>query len=135
MAFSDAEKVAVRYHLGYQNVSTPTAIALGYPSASHLAFILDSSLNSMLPESLPFVRRCIQELQCIEDQMSSFRSSLLVTSTGGTTLRGSGAFLELENQYRNWCQKLADVIGTPVNPFSLHHQQLGTMGGGVIEPA
>ena len=134
MALSAEEKERIRYHLGYLNVSTPTAISLGFPTASQLQFIVESAMNNLLPEAEPGVRRAIQELDCIEDQQSQFRQSLEIVKSGNTVIRGPEAFAELENQYRTWSQRLADTLGTPVNPFSLQHQQLGTMGGGVVEP-
>lgn len=129
------EKERVRYHLGFLNISPAGAIALGFPSSSQIQFIVDSALNSVLPEAEPGVRRAIQELDCIEDQLSVARTPLVLSAAGGgVKFRGADALIELENQYRWWAQSLADTLGTPVNPFSLKHQQLGTLGGGVVEP-
>ena len=134
MALTVEEKARVRYHLGFINISTPLAISLGIPDASQLQFIVESAMNNILREAEPGVRRCIQELDCIEDQMSSFRTSLEVSQAGNTKLRGADAFIELEQQYKWWGQKLADTLGTPINPFSMAWQQLNPGGGGVIEP-
>lgn len=135
MPLDDREKERCRYHLGYLNVRTPVALGLGFPSASQLQFILESAMNDIMPEAEPGVRRAIQELDCIEDQLSSFRTSLqLRSSGGGVHFSGDDGMLALENQYKWWSQKLADTLGSPPNPFSLTHQQLGTLGGGVIEP-
>jgi hypothetical protein len=58
-----------------------------------------------------------------------------VKSTGDVHFRGSDAFDELDIQYSRWVQRLADTLGSVVNPFSLQHQSLGTMGPSmVIEP-
>ncbi len=135
MPLNDAEKERCRYHLGYLNVRVPTALGLGFPSASQLMLILESSMNDLLPDAEPGVRRAIQELDCIEDQLSAFRPALqLKSSGGGVQFSGDEGLLALEGQYRWWSMKLADTLGTPVNPFSLTHQQLGTLGGGCIEP-
>lgn len=135
MALTEPEKTAVRYHLGYLSITQPTAIALGFPTASHLQFIVESAMNSIIPSAEPRVRRCIQDLDCIEDQQSSFRTSLEIVKSGTTEIRGSEAFYELDMQYRRWAQRLADILGTPLNPFSAQHQDLQTQGGGVvIEP-
>ena len=134
MPLTKAEKERVRYHLGYLNISQGAALSLGVPSASQTQFILESAMNDLLPEGEPGVRRCIQELDCIEDQNSTFRSSLEIIRSGSTHIRGSGAFDELERQYSRWAQKLADTLGSPLNPFSSHHSAIGTIGGGVVEP-
>lgn len=131
---TDPEKERVRYHLGYLNVSIATAIALGVPDASQLQFIVEAAMNNLLVDAEPGVRRAIQELDCIEDQLSAFRSSLEVSQAGNTKMRGPEALMELEQQYRWWGQRLADTLGTPTNPFSMTWQQLGGLGGGVIEP-
>jgi len=135
MALSLAERERVRYHLGYLSTELGASISLGIQTASQLLFILEANMGNILPEGEPGVRRCIQELDCIEDQQSSFRRSLEVKSTGDVHFRGSDAFDELDIQYSRWVQRLADTLGSVVNPFSLQHQSLGTMGPSmVIEP-
>lgn len=135
MALSSEERERCRYHLGYLNLSQQTAISLGFPSASQLGFILESSMNELLTVAEPGVRRAIQELDCIEDQMSSNRATLqLHSSGGGVKFSGDDGMLALENQYRWWRNKLSDTLGSPPNPFSLTNQNLDHQSGGVIEP-
>lgn len=132
---NDGERERVRYHLGYLNVGAPRAISLGVPSASHPQFILESAMRDILPEAEPGVRRCIQELDCIEDQLSSFRGSLEVKRTGGgVELRGAEAFQILEDQYVSWASQLADTLGCPLNPFGKRLERFGAGPGTVIEP-
>ena len=135
MALDVNERERVRYHLGYLNLSDQVAISLGFPSASHLQFIAESSMNDLLPEGEPGVRRAIQELDCIEDQLSSFRTTLqLQASGGGVKFSGDDGMMALEQQYKWWRNKLSDTLGTPPNPFSLTNQQLDGGSGGVVEP-
>lgn len=137
MPLNADEKERVRYHLGYLNISQQTALGLGFPSASQLQFIVESSMNEVLPESEKTVRRAIQELDCIEDQLSTFRTSLEVTKSGNVGIRGPEAFAELERQYGWWSGRLADNLGVPLNPFSITQSYQGVNGQGaglVIEP-
>lgn len=135
MALDANERERCRYHLGYLNLSQQTAISLGFPSASQLGFILESSMNELLVEAEPGVRRAIQELDCIEDQLSKFRTTLqLKSSGGGVQFSGDDGMLALEQQYKWWRNKLSDTLGSPPNPFSLTNQQLDGSYGGVIEP-
>lgn len=129
------ERERVRYHLGYLNITQQVSIGLGFPSASQLQFILESSMNALLPEGEAGVRRAIQELDCIEDQLSLFRTSLEVMRTGGgVEIRGPNAFRELEEQYVFWANGLSDTLGSPINPFGNRLLRLGAGPAGVIEP-
>lgn len=135
MALTEQERERCRYHLGYMNVSQQVGIGLGFPSASQLQFILESSMNELLPAAELGVRRAIQELECIEDQLSAMRPGLEVVKTGGgVELRGPGAMRELEDQYQFWSASLADTLGAPKNPFSEKHNLMGAGPPGVVEP-
>jgi len=135
VALNDAEKERVRYHMGYLNVGVPRTISLGVPSAGQPQFILESAMNDILPDGEPGVRRCIQELDCIEDQLSKFRSSLEVKKTGGgVELRGREAFDILGDQYVDWASQLADTLGSPLNPFGQRLARFGAGPGTVLEP-
>lgn len=135
MALNDAEKERIRYHMGYLNVGQSTTISLGVPSSSQPQFILDRTMDNVLPAAEPGVRRCIYELDCIEDQMSKFRGSLEVKKTGGgVELRGREAFDILEEQYVKWAKQLGDTLGAPLNPFGQRLADFGAGPGTVVEP-
>jgi hypothetical protein len=125
MALSLTERARVRHHLGYLNVSPGASISLGIPSASQPLFLVESSMNSLMPEAEPSVRRAIKELDCIEDQLNQKRSQLGVTSVEGIRFDIPSALDELESQYQLWSRILADTFGCPINPFSLKHQRFG----------
>jgi len=132
---TDPERERVRYHMGYQSVSFPTILALGVPATGETQFILERALQNVLPEAEPGVRRAIQELDCIEDQLSTMRGSLEVSAAGGgVKLRGPEAFRELEEQYVFWVTGLSDTLGSPVNPMGHRLSRLGLGGSSVIEP-
>jgi hypothetical protein len=133
MALTESEKAAVRYHSGYISTSIGNALALGIPDASQLQFIVEAGMNNILESAEPRLRRCLQELDCIEDQMSAFRGSLEVVRTGSVEIRGPAAFEELDEQYVRWLAKLLDLLGVPRNPFSKDGQRYGGLGM-VIEP-
>jgi hypothetical protein len=133
MALTDAEKARVRYHLGYTNIADPVAYSLGVPQATQLQVTLELNFDKLAPEGEPFVRRCLAELDCIEQQKSDFRQSLEFKRTGSVEFRGSEAFAELDIQYKDWRAKLADVVGSYPNPTSIFDNQ-GALAGGVVEP-
>ena len=144
------ERERCRYHLGYLNITEQVALSLGFPSASQLGFILESSMNNLLPEGEPGVRRALQELDCIEDQLSAMRPGLEAKKTGARNpsdtsrtqpvmLQRQGALRqalrELEAQYQFWSASLADTLGAPKNPFSEKHNLIGSGPPMVVEPS
>lgn len=124
MAFTKYERERIKYHLGYLNTYLGSSISLGVPSASQTLFILESSMNDIIPEAESFARRAVSELDCIEDQLSQARDRLPASRTDQTYLRGPEEMDELESQYDLWSKKLADVFGVPINPFSKVHQRV-----------
>ena len=131
---NEEEKTAVRYYLGYPQVSTAALLSLGNPSKTQLNFILEYNMEHVLPRVEKWIRRCLQELQCIEDQMSSFRGSLEIRGVvGSVQLRSGEALEDLEWQYRAWVAQLCDQIGAPANPFSQRLQLYGAGGNMVVE--
>src|SRR5690349_17084723 len=133
MALTQLERARIRYHLGYTNIDDPTAMSLGVPQATQFQFTLELNFDKLDADAEPFVRRCVMELDCIEDQKSAFRGSLEFKRTGSVEFRGSEAFAELAIQYREWRAKLADILGTYPNPTSIF-DNLAQPAGGVVEP-
>lgn len=123
MALSAEERAKVRYHLGYLNTSAGAAISLGVPSANQTGFILESAMNTILPESEFLVRRAVAELDCIEGQLSEARTRLSTQKVDEIVFRGDETD-QLESQYDYWSKTLADIFGVPINPFSKKHQRL-----------
>ena len=124
MALTLDERARVRYHLGYLNVDTPAALALGVVSASHSGFLVESTMNTLKLEAEPLVRRFVLELDCIDVQLSKARTRLSVSEVANVKLRGPEELEALEDQYSYWAKSLADTLGVPINPFSLKHQRL-----------
>lgn len=132
---SEADRERVRYHLGYLNVEPVSSIILGFPSASQAAFLVERAMDRVLPFAIPRVLRHLQELDCIEDQMSGSRKRLEAQQLGELKLRNSNeepmeADL-LEREYQRWAKRLADLLGVPINPFSERFRS-GFYGGGSI---
>lgn len=133
MALTTEEIEAVAYHLGYPNTERAPGLPGSFATSGPMAWAFQSAVTNLKVGSEPFVRRCIEELQCIEDQMSSSRRELGVKRVGNIELDMRDAEAELEVQYINWADKLADALGVPVNPLSQHHNHIRG-GHGVIEP-
>lgn len=124
MPLTDAEKVAVRYHLGYPSLFAAASANLGIPGVNQLNFLVEQTFSLVRPSSEDRIRRAIQELDCIEDQLSSDRRVQKLTKAGNTSFRGADGMAELETQYLHWANSLADTMGVQINPFSLKFQRM-----------
>lgn len=122
---TDQEKARVRHHLGFLNVGQGTSIGLGVPTVSELGFILERTMNDILPAAIQTIRDTLTECDCIELQMKQGRTRLIARKTDGVELFGPEEIAELENLYVYWTSNLADELGAEKNPFSKKHQRLG----------
>jgi len=125
MALTQPEKARIRYHLGFPNIGTATVLALGFPAGGHPAFLLESAMNQILPESEPLVRNAVLQCDCIEQQLAEARQRLKVNTAGNVILRGREELEDLEDQYDYWTDALVDIFGVNKNPFSKKHQRVG----------
>lgn len=138
MALNEDEKNAVRYYMGYAQINTAAAISLGVPDKTQLNFIVEFNMRFLNPIAEPRVRRSIQELECIEEELSRTRRGVEVKSvTGSVQFQHQEAFDILKEQYVDWVGTLADTLGAPVNQFSNRLARMGYgtgLGPGVMEP-
>lgn len=141
MALSDDEKERVRYHMGYHGIAFKKSLTLGTPAVTQSLFILDSALIDLLPVAEKSVRRAIQQLDCLEDQMSDATQTAEIKSTGGASAGGVRyrdgyeTFDIYDGQYYRWLTKLADTVGSPIAPFGQHNNSyLGVGSASVREP-
>lgn len=121
MALTLEERAKIRYHLGYLNTNVGHALALGLVSASQLLFIVERNMDSLLNEAEFLVRRAVSELDCIEDQLSASRENYATRRVDevhfDTNQEG-----RLQDQYLQWSDTLADLLGATINPFSKRHR-------------
>lgn len=135
MALNEDEKNACRYYMGYPQIAVAASISFGVPDLSQLNFIMETNMNNVLPKAEARVRRCLQELECTEEQLSKFRPNLELRGVvGSVQFAGQDGMDALERQTVQWTARLADALGAPVNPFSNHLNHAGYGPTGVIEP-
>ncbi|MAF27868.1 MAG: hypothetical protein CL819_01310 [Croceicoccus sp.] len=125
MALTVEERARTRYHLGFPNVGNQTILALGVPAAGHPAFLLEATMNNILPEAEPTFRAVLKQCDCIEAQLADARSRIKAQTAGNVVLRGREELEDLEDQYDYWTDALVDIFGVNKNPFSKKHQRVG----------
>lgn len=131
-ALNQAEKVKVRHHLGYLNVQEAQTFVLGTPAAVETQFIIEGAMNRVLEEALPEVRRHVQIMDSIEEQMVANHELIQITKIDTIDVNSTGQDREqrqLRQTYDYWADSLANLFGIYRNPFD---KRLGHFGRGGI---
>lgn len=126
MAFNEAEKVKIRHHLGYLNVTNSATFSLGVPQAVETQFIIENAMNLVKPEAEGEVRRHINILNQIEELMICGHEHLAVTSIGEISINGKEQE-KLTKRYRYWQNSMANLLGCYPNPFDKRFDANGHM--------
>lgn len=116
MSLTDEEKVKIRHHLGYLNVSAVQTFVLGSPAAVETQFIIEGAMTKVLDAALPEVRRHLVILDQIEAQMVEDHELLAVSQVGEIAVRPDEQ-QALDLRYQRWRQSLANLLGVYPNPF------------------
>lgn len=127
MAFTDEEKANIRYHLGYPNVSTVATFALGVPAAIEPSFILENAMNVVLLPAESRVRKILETLDKVEDQMVDDLDLLAVNQVDEIQVREKEQE-QLVYSYMFWRNSLANLFGVVANPYDKRFFGTGAMG-------
>ena len=130
-ALSDRDKERCRYHLGYINTSFTASITLGIPRPLQTLFLVEDSMGLLAsPEAVNRVVCILDTMDAIEGQLRSAVTTLAASRLGELELhplkdRGKLFTDSLDDEYRRWGARLADVLGVPFYPFSRRYMQSG----------
>lgn len=124
MALTDHEKVRIRHHMGYLNVGMAQTFALGVPSAVETQFLIDGSMNRILPEAETEARRLVSVLDQIEAQQVNDLELLATTKVGEIEVNDTEQ-AKLKVQYRHWQQALGNLLGVSPNPYDMRFRNSG----------
>lgn len=124
--FTDEERTEIARYLGYADwQSMASSVGLGYPSATQPAFQMIDAQYRITPTARAMVRRDLDELRCIEQQLSQARQRFAATELEGMKINPNEA-AQLRSEKEHWTRQLADDLGCPINPY-----RSATGGGGV----
>lgn len=130
-SLTEEEKEKVRYHLGYLETSLAPSIQLGIPRPLQTVFLLEQGLNLIRNGfAVNRVRCTLKILDDIECKLFAGLQTLSAESLGELTLhplRSQGKLFtdSLENEYRRWAGRLADILGVPLYPYSKRFRRVG----------
>jgi len=126
MPLTVAERERVRYHLGYPNVHPAAALTYGMVKPVQTLFLVESSIDKLLEDTVDRVRRILGIMDGIETKLTEAQDRLAANSLGDIQLRESEPD-QLEREYMRWGMRLSDILGAP--PYYLSPRYRG--GGGV----
>lgn len=116
---TDYEKMQVAKHLGYTSNTLQAGIGLGYPAVIQVMYPVLGALNHLNPIMEGDVRQVVDVL----DNIWRLQAKLLtdeimsVEKADEVTIRKDYPQV-LQNEYRRWQGRLADVCAIEVNPMS-----------------
>jgi len=124
MPLTDQEKQRVRYHLGYPSLTDAASVAFGVPMMNQTNFLVESALTRLLEASLPQVRQISSVMDGIEQKLIDAQDRLAAQKLEELTLNNNEPDM-LEKEYRRWGNRLADIVGAPIYPYSLRYRMAG----------
>lgn len=118
MAFTEHEKARIRHFMGYPSFSALSAsIQLGVPAAAQPLFILEDQFARITEEGVQAARIDLCNCEAIEAQLGDARQRMATTSVGNITMNPRET-AQLRGELAYWVTRLADDLGSPVNPYS-----------------
>lgn len=131
MSLSPAEKVQIRYHLGYLNSSFAGSIQFGLPRPTQTIFVLEQAMNLVIAGAEDKIRKIVCIMDGIECKLVDAQERLAASKLGEITLRADEPD-RLEDEYVRWGGRLADTLGVPWYPYSIRYKGRSGVEAGSI---
>jgi|SRR5580693_661913 hypothetical protein len=125
---TDEEKVRVRFHTGYLNVSDAQSFALGLPAGVQTQFLIEGAMDKLMPSGLPLFREHLAILDGIIAQMVGDLELLAVESIATINVRLTEQ-KELTERYIWFRSGLCNMLGILPNPYDMRFGGGGTGTG------
>ncbi len=125
MPLTEQEKVKVRHHCGYLNVADAATFVLGTPASVETQFIIEGAMNRVLESALSELRRHMQILDSLEEQMVCDHELMAVKKLGEIEVNDKEQ-LQLTQRYNYWVDSLCNIMGVVRNPFDKRLDSGGT---------
>lgn len=119
MPLTAAERIQVRYHLGFPQISPSQSLAFGSVIPTQANFLIESSMNNLLVGAEDLVRSIVCTLDEIECLMRKALPDLQVVRTGGGVELDTGYNDRLEREYNRFAGRLADIFAVPFHPYAM----------------
>jgi len=124
---SEQEKVKIRMHAGYPNVTEAASFALGYPANLPVRFVIENAMENIAEIVLPEVRRHLQILDGLQQQMVDDHELLAVHKLGEIEVNEKEQ-QGLTRRYDWWVDSLCQLFEIARNPYD---RRLTGSGAGI----
>lgn len=128
--FTPREKERIKYFLSYPDwVALAQSIQLGVPQGSQPLFLVEGAFGRISPDARDSARSCLEECECIEQQLKQARSRFKVLQVENVKLNPMEPQM-LRKELLFWTTRLADVLGVVPDPYSqMLYNGINDMGG------
>ncbi len=116
-SITEEEKIRIRHHLGYMNMSGTYTYMGGAPAVVPANFLVEGAMDRILEPALGLVRTLLSRLDQLEQQMFDDAENMAVTRIGDIEInpRENAQLIEL---YDRTVGQLANALGVEKNPYS-----------------
>lgn len=118
------EQVDIEYHLGWV-LKQQVLLANGNIVEHQLVSLLRSLVRETEPKHEFRIREALCELQRCQDEKKALRGKAGIVQAGEVKLDVERGLRTLDEEYKGWANKLADIYGGHKNMYSLFHEQIG----------
>lgn len=124
MALTTEEKVDIEYHLGWV-LMQQVLLADGNIVEHQMESLLRTLVKDTEQKHEYRIRECLCELQACMNEKKALRKNAGITQAGDVRVDVASGLLVLDEEYKGWANRLADIYGGHKNMYSLYHQQIG----------
>lgn len=131
--FDERDRSRIKYHLGYLAVQPAASIQFGIPRPIETLFLVEDAMNNIVNDgfNVQNVLRLLGVLDNIECRMQGSLDYLPANKLGTLEVR-SDMMDAFEREYNRWAQRIADILGVPMYPYSQRAKEAaGVMGGNI----
>jgi hypothetical protein len=129
---TEDEKVRIRAHMGYVNVSEVQTFVMGIPAALQTQFMIEGALNRIMPQAEGLARQYLCQMDDVIQKLFGGVDLADVVKTGNIEVNQK-RLSELAKYYRIAQESMGNLLGVPPNPFDLR-QWISTGSGGINVP-
>jgi len=116
MGFTEDEKVRIRHHLGFLNVSTAATFSLGTPANVQTQFIIEPAMDLVPVAAEKLARTLLDRLDVVDFQIFDDADTLVASRVGAIDLNPI-EFEKILQRYNYIRGALANLLGVMPNPY------------------
>lgn len=118
MAITTADIARARKHMGYPAAQAGVGYAFGYPILTQPSYLFETQIQHIIPANEAQLVRILDVLDGIECRMIDSATTGWPATSAESVEFNREEPNDLEREYTRWANRLADLIGCPLNPWA-----------------